>query len=67
MLRVEKNLSPNSISAYKGDLNRYLYFLSNEQSLIDLDDNELYDIGFSAINRMDGLLIAKKVHSWNDW
>ena len=38
MLRVEKNLSPNSISAYKGDLNRYLDFLSNEQSLIDLDD-----------------------------
>ena len=38
MLRVEKNLSPNSISAYKGDLKRYLDFLSNEQSLIDLDD-----------------------------
>ena len=38
MLRVEKNLSPNSISAYKGDLNRYLDFLSNEQSLTDLDD-----------------------------
>ena len=36
-------------------------------SLIDLDDNELYDIGFSAINRLEGLLIAKKVHSWNDW
>jgi hypothetical protein len=36
-------------------------------SLIDLDDNELYDIGFSALNRMDGLLIVKKVHSWNDW
>ncbi|SVA24239.1 uncharacterized protein METZ01_LOCUS77093, partial [marine metagenome] len=27
MLRVEKNLSPNSISAYKGDLKRYLDFL----------------------------------------
>ena len=38
MLRVEKNLSPNSISAYKGDLKRYLDFLSNDQSLIDLDD-----------------------------
>ena len=38
MLRVEKNLSPNSISAYKGDLIRYLDFLSNEQSLTDLDD-----------------------------
>jgi hypothetical protein len=36
-------------------------------STIDLDDNELYDIGFSALNRMDGLLIVKKVHSWNDW
>lgn len=36
-------------------------------SLVELDDNELYDIGFSALNRMDGLLIAKKVHSWNDW
>jgi integrase/recombinase XerD len=38
MLRVEKNLSPNSISAYKGDLIRYLDFLSNKQSLTDLDD-----------------------------
>ncbi|MEO1923436.1 MAG: hypothetical protein ABGX25_02830 [Nautiliaceae bacterium] len=36
-------------------------------SFIDLDDSELYDIGFSAISRMEGLLIAKKVHSWNDW
>ena len=36
-------------------------------SLIELDENELYDIGFSAISRIDGLLIAKKVHSWNDW
>ena len=38
MLRVEKNLSPNSISAYKGDLIRYLDFLSNKQSLTDLYD-----------------------------
>jgi len=36
-------------------------------SLVEMDDNELYDIGFSALNRMDGMLIAKKVHSWNDW
>ncbi len=36
-------------------------------SFIDLDDNELYDIGFSALNRMNGMLIVKKVHSWNDW
>ena len=36
-------------------------------SLIELDENELYDIGFSAISKVDGLLIAKKVHSWNDW
>jgi len=36
-------------------------------STIELDDNELYDIGFSALNRMEGLLIVKKVHSWNDW
>jgi len=36
-------------------------------SLIDLDDNELYDMGFSALNRIDGLLVVKKVHSWNDW
>ncbi|WP_457562862.1 hypothetical protein [Caminibacter pacificus] len=36
-------------------------------STIDLDDNELYDIGFSALNRIDGLLVVKKVHSWNDW
>jgi len=36
-------------------------------SLIDLDDNDLYDVGFSALNRIDGLLVVKKVHSWNDW
>ena len=36
-------------------------------STIDLEDNELYDIGFSALNRIDGLLVVKKVHSWNDW
>jgi len=36
-------------------------------SLVELDDNELYDVGFSALNRMDGFLIVKKVHSWNDW
>jgi hypothetical protein len=36
-------------------------------SLVEMDDDELYDTGFSALNRMDGLLIAKKVHSWNDW
>jgi site-specific recombinase XerD len=35
MLRVEKNLSPNSISAYKSDLEPYLDFLSNKQSLFD--------------------------------
>jgi hypothetical protein len=36
-------------------------------STVEFDDDTLYDIGFSALNRMDGLLIAKKVHSWNDW
>jgi len=36
-------------------------------SLVDFEDDMLYDTGFSALNRMDGLLIAKKVHSWNDW
>jgi len=38
MLRVEKNLSPNSISAYKSDLEPYLDFLSNKQSLTDLEE-----------------------------
>jgi hypothetical protein len=36
-------------------------------SSVDFDEEELYDAGFSAINRLDGFLIAKKVHSWNDW
>jgi hypothetical protein len=36
-------------------------------SEVEFDDEELYDTGFSALNRMEGLLIAKKVHSWNDW
>ena len=38
MLRVEKNISPNSISAYKSDLEPYLDFLSNKQSLTDLEE-----------------------------
>jgi hypothetical protein len=36
-------------------------------SFIEIDENTLYDIGFSAISRIDNILIAKKVHSWNDW
>mgnify|MGYP002413330438 CR=1 FL=1 len=37
MLRVEKNLSTNSISAYKTDLIRYIEFLYNTESIKDLN------------------------------
>lgn len=36
MLRVEKNLSPNTVSAYKLDIWRYLKFLEDNESLKDL-------------------------------
>jgi len=36
-------------------------------SFVDLDYDQLYDIGFSAINKLDNMIVAKKVHSWNDW
>ncbi len=36
-LRVEKNLSPNSIAAYQRDLNRYLGYIENELYLSSVD------------------------------
>ena len=33
ILRVEKNLSPNSIEAYKRDLTRYIDFLEEEKDI----------------------------------
>ena len=37
MLRVEKNLSTNSITSYKTDLKRYINFLFNIESIQDLN------------------------------
>lgn len=37
MLRVEKNLSTNSITSYKADLNRYINFLFNIESIKNLN------------------------------
>ena len=37
MLRVEKNLSTNSIKSYKSDLRRYINFLFNIESIKDLN------------------------------
>jgi len=37
MLRVEKNLSSNSITSYKADLNRYINFLFNIESIKNLN------------------------------
>ena len=37
MLRVEKNLSTNSIISYKTDLKRYINFLINKESIQDLN------------------------------
>ena len=37
MLRVEKNLSTNSITSYKTDLERYINFLYNGESIRELD------------------------------
>ena len=38
MLRVEKNLSPHSIEAYKRDVNRYLLFLKEEEKINNLEE-----------------------------
>ena len=37
-LRIEKNLSPNTIEAYQRDLKRYLDFLETEESITDLNN-----------------------------
>ncbi|NOZ03229.1 MAG: site-specific tyrosine recombinase XerD [FCB group bacterium] len=37
MLRVERNLSANSIAAYQRDLRRYLLFLEQDQNIDDLE------------------------------
>ena len=37
MLRVEKNLSTNSITSYKTDLERYINFLYDGESIRELD------------------------------
>ena len=37
MLRVEKNLSTNSITSYKTDLERYINFLYNSESIRELN------------------------------
>ena len=38
ILRVEKNLSPNSIEAYKRDLTRYIDFLEEEKDINNLEE-----------------------------
>ena len=38
MLRVEKNLSPKSIEAYKRDLTRYIDFLEEEKDINNLEE-----------------------------
>ena len=38
ILRVEKNLSPNSIEAYKRDLTRYINFLQEEKDINNLEE-----------------------------
>ncbi len=36
-LRIEKNLSPNTIEAYERDLKRYLHFLETDEGITDLN------------------------------
>ena len=36
-------------------------------SKINLNEEELYDIGFSVISKIGEWRIVKKVHSWNDF
>ncbi|NHZ87268.1 MAG: site-specific integrase [Planctomycetia bacterium] len=36
-LRIEKNLSPNTIEAYERDLKRYLHFLETDEGFTDLN------------------------------
>jgi integrase/recombinase XerD len=43
-LRIEKNLSPNTIEAYERDLNRYLHFLKDEIKIDNLNDIKQKDV-----------------------
>ena len=43
-LRIEKNLSPNTIEAYQRDLERYLKSLQEDAKLTDLNDVRQYHI-----------------------
>ncbi len=36
-------------------------------SSIELNEEELYDLGFSVISKVDEWKLIKKVHSWNDF
>jgi len=36
-------------------------------SLVKFNEEFLQNTGFSAVSEIDGLQIAKKVFSWNDW
>ena len=50
MLRVEKNLSPHSIEAYKRDINRYLLFLKEEEKINNLEEvNQKHIRGFIRV------------------
>ena len=50
MLRVEKNLSPHSIEAYKRDVNRYLLFLKEEEKINNLEEiNQKHIRGFIRV------------------
>ena len=36
-------------------------------SKIELDEEKLYDLGFSVVSKIDEWKLIKKVHSWNDF
>jgi len=54
----------------KADIKKLFKALRNGGYLISkihFDENYLYDIGFSAVSKIDEWQIIKKVHSWNDF
>lgn len=60
-LRVERNLSPNTLEAYEHDLNRYLTFIERDKHLDSIDDIHPNHIREYIRNLSDLCLMATSV------
>lgn len=60
-LRVERNLSPNTLEAYEHDLNRYLTFIERDKNLDSIDDIHPDHIREYIRNLTDLHLVAASV------